>query len=79
MRRFAPGNWLRDDSTGEYEPVPARIVARMSDKNEPADTTQENSAGIDRDNAKNPTPPDQADARAELANVLDDLEGYGER
>jgi len=59
---------------------PRRIVAPMSsDEREPDVTPSESSVEINHEVADTPLSPEQTDARAELENVLEDLEGYGER
>jgi len=50
-----------------------------NDDRDPDATTRGSSAPTDREGTDTTTPPDQSDARAELANVLEDLDGYGER
>ena len=57
-----------------------RIVARMSnDASEPDAASPEESESTNREPADTSAPQAQADARAELENVLEDLDGYGER
>jgi hypothetical protein len=50
-----------------------------NDEREPDVTPAESSGAITRTTAGTSIPPDQIDARAELENVLEDLDGYGER
>ena len=50
-----------------------------NDAKEPEAVTPESSGSAARDAADTSTPADQTDARAELENVLEDLDGYGER
>ena len=50
-----------------------------SDEREPDVTPSESSVEINHEVADTPFSPEQTDARAELENVLEDLEGYGER
>jgi len=50
-----------------------------NDTREPDATPAESSGENAREAADTSIPPEQADARAELKNVLEDLDGYGER
>ena len=50
-----------------------------NERKEPDAATPENAGSTTRETADIPISPDQTVARAELQNVLEDLDGYGER
>ena len=50
-----------------------------NDTREPDATPAESSGESAHEVVETSLPPEQADARAELKNVLEDLDGYGER